>query len=216
MKTSLLKLLIAPLLIFSCSNNADTETLDNEEQRSEHKQAQKSSVEEPNVENTYYEEHLYIYYLESTLAKQYQLKEEYLLKIEEGEDDLIEKLEQLQKEIKENEKTLKFVEIRPVMPKLPPPPVPCPKKSTSCRIPLVNHEFILFTKDIEEVSIRLITEEGELISESSELFAAENFEGFPATQINKKGYQGNVILNISKYDPYLEKNITYDINAYIE
>ncbi|CAL2093149.1 conserved exported hypothetical protein [Tenacibaculum sp. 190524A05c] len=216
MKTSLLKLLIAPLLIFSCSNNADTETLENEQQRSEHKQAQKSSEEEPNVENTYYEEHLYIYYLESTLAKQYQLKEEYLLKIEEGEEDLIEKLEQLQKEIKENEKTLEFVQIRPVMPKLPPPPVPCPKKTTSCRIPLTNYDFILFNKDIEKVAVKLTTDKGEVISESGELFAAENFEGFPATQINKKGFQGNLILSITKYDPYLEKNISYEVNAYIE
>ena len=216
MKISILKLLVTPLLIFSCSNNTDTEVLENEKQSSELKVAQKSLEEEANLENTYYEEHLYAYYLESTITELYVLKEAYLLKIEQGDEDYIEKLELLQKQIEENERILKYVRIRPVMPKLPPPPVPCPKKTISCRISFEHIDFILFHNNIKEVSIKLVTEEGEEISENSQLFPAENFEGFPAVKLDKKDYRGNAILSIDKYDVDQEKKISYSLKIYIE
>ncbi|WP_299625475.1 hypothetical protein [uncultured Tenacibaculum sp.] len=219
MKTSLLfKLLIVPVLIFSCSNNTDMETIEDETLavKEGKKTLLKRGEEEPNVENTYYEEDLYIFYLENTLTRQYEKKEELLLKIEEGEEDLIEKLELLQKSIKENEKALKFFRIRPRVPSLPPPPLPCPKKITSCRLPLNSYNFILLNKDIKEFSIQIKTEEGEIISENKELFPAENFEGLPAIQLDKKDFSGKVVLSITKFSPIHERMISYEINAIID
>ena len=219
MKTSLLfKLLIVPVLIFSCSNNTDMETIEDETLavKESKKTLLKRGEEEPNVENTYYEEDLYIFYLENTLTRQYEEKEELLLKIEEGEEDLIEKLELLQKSIKENEKALKFFRIRPRVPSFPPPPVPCPKKTTSCRLPLGPHKYILFDKETKVIAVRLVTEEGEIISETDKVFPAEGFEGFPAVELSKKDYQGKLKLQVTKFSPQLEQEISYEIDAYID
>ena len=216
MKTSLLRLLIVPVLIISCSNNADLETLQEENLTTSEKTIFKRGEEEPNKDNTYYEEDLYIFYLENTIARQNITKEELLLKIEEGEEELIEELEALQKSIEANEKALKFFRIRPRVPSLPPPPLPCPKKITSCRLPLNSYNFILLNKDIKEFSVQIKTEEGEIISDNKELFPAENFEGLPAVQLDKKDFSGNVVLSITKFSPVHERMISYEINAIID
>lgn len=215
MKTSLFKLLIVPVLIISCSNNSELETL-----QAENLEFSETTIfkrnEEPNHDNTYYEEDLHIFYLENKIAKQHKTKEELLLKIEEGEEDLIEELEKLQRDIETNEKALKFLEVSPRVPSLPPPPVPCPKKITSCRLPLNSYNFILLNKDIKEFSVQIKTEEGEIISDNKELFPAENFEGLPAAQLDKKDFSGNVLLSITKFSPFHERVISYEINAIID
>ncbi|SNR15074.1 hypothetical protein [Tenacibaculum jejuense] len=216
MKTSLIKLLIVPVLIFSCSNNSELENIDETITSNENKKVLLIRSEEPNQDNSYYEEDLYIFYLENTIVKQHKLKEDLLLKIEQGEEELIEKLEALQKSIEKNQQTLKFFRIRPRVPGLPPPPVPCPKKITSCRIPLSSYNFIVTNKDLKGILVKIKTKEGEVISYNKELFPAENFEGLPTIRLEKKDYSGDVTLSITKFSPVHEREITYDINATID
>ncbi len=221
MKTLVFKLFVIPFLIVSCSKNIDLETLSNKEVITLNKKQKKSSKEnnQPNEENTYYEEDIHAFYINTILAISYKQKEELLLQIEEGNEELIEELERLQEEIKFNEGLEKLLfKIRPVFPGFPPPPSPCPKKiekETRCRIPLTIIRYLLFSKQTESILIQIKTEEGDVISENSNLFSAENFEGLPATELLKEGFTGEVTLRITKNFAPLEQKLTYEVDAYI-
>ncbi len=218
MKTLLLQLFVIPFLVVSCSKNTEQETFLNKKEIAFNKKESSKENNQPNEKNTYFEEDIHAFYISNMLTLAYQQKEELLLQIEEGNEELIDELEKLQEKIKFNEKLKKLLfGIRPVFPTFPPPPDPCPRKidDMSCRLPLNDIAYILLSRKAEAFSMQIKTEEGEIIGENGELFLVENFDDLPATEIIKENYKGNVTLRITKFFAPLEQEITYEVNAHI-
>ncbi|OSY88935.1 hypothetical protein WH52_04530 [Tenacibaculum holothuriorum] len=221
MKTrTLIKSAVLLLTIIACSNNSEQELPDDFKNQTTMKQkfAGKSASEEPNQDNTYFEEDVHAYYIENTLTKQYLLKKELVAQIEEGNDEAIEQLEQLQQEIKLNEQIKKYLfGVRPPkLPGFPPPPKPCDEKEINCKLPLTNIQYLLLTQNSENISVTIKTIEGETIGTNEGLFSADNFDGYPATTLVRENYSGEVVLTITKFFPFMEQEITYQVNAIIE
>lgn len=220
MKTrTLIKSAVLLLTIIACSNNTEQELPEDFKNQTTMKQkfTGKSANEEPNQENTYFEEDIHAFYIEKTLTKQYLLKKELVAQIEEGNDEVIEQLEQLQQEIKLNEQIKKqLFRIRPVLPGFPPPPKPCDEKEINCKLPLTNIQYLLLTQNSESISVIIKTVEGETIGTNEGLFSADNFDGYPATTLVRENYSNEVVLTITKFFPLMEQEITYQVNAIIE
>ncbi|NER19069.1 hypothetical protein [Spongiivirga citrea] len=182
MKTmNFLVLLTMIFSLNSCTveNNQTNDTLDNVQLA--------QYGEETENEETYFEASLHQHYLESQKHDLEVEKKRLVALIEEGQENYVEQLEQVQQQLAENEESLAFLieQFGGIIPRAPTPrPCVIPKR-TNCPVPGIRMFNLLSSIENGNLFIRLSTAEGEVYQEINE--PSGELEGMLSYPIEMEG-----------------------------
>lgn len=212
-KLLLTQFILLLLLITSCSSNNKEEVL-NSKELSVIELAHRGSGDKPNNENTFSENNLHLYVLESEFAYLQNIKEKLSDSVEEGDQEAIEDLEQVQFKMAQLEEDItKLGYYRPRFPKLPSKPNPCPKRrSKQCYVKFKRIGYLLFGDHDENISIIIKDVEGNILVKNEDVMQSDFFDEAKLLSLHSQELEGRFILTVSKFSPFLEKEVSYNVN----
>lgn len=209
-KMNIISMLMMLLIASSCSTDSVLE-------KYELNQSQVNS--KFTSELSYTEVHLHQYFLETELDKLYELKNELMLEIEEGNKKKLPELEDVLQQIKENESYHKYNAeflgiVGPILPPAP-KPRPCndPGEDLNCPVRIESFTNFWFSEIGEIQEVKVFDSKGQTLSRVKSIAPAKENDAFTIHSLEiKKGEK--LTIEITKYFKLTNQPITYTLDAY--
>ncbi|MFH4968071.1 hypothetical protein V8G61_07685 [Gaetbulibacter sp. M240] len=213
MKTMYLFFIFSFLIGVSCSSDTQPTI----EQTEPMEIFSSNNVEEP--QNIFLELYLHQYFLENELTLLNKRKQELTAEIEEGNDEKIPDLEEVQQQVEIYEKYQSYNEelIEGIIPiDRPPKPHPCdnPGSDNNCPVPTLGSFNTLVHPDQGEISTVFLNDD-EPVSELNGVEESEKYQGLISYNISTT-FIGEAVLKITKYYEPAGSEISYEVHVIIE